>query len=147
MFLGITVHAGSNWHPKFTLPQNIQRRASAQVTTARVTLIIVLASLVVCGIFCCVVLGFIWRKKNQRKKRDRNIADARAESQPFVSHQYNAVGNVDATMKTSQGYVQELPDDHQAYQMSSYTQKNELDGYVARVGLSQHMCRMTTDYL
>ncbi|KAF2788437.1 hypothetical protein K505DRAFT_366483 [Melanomma pulvis-pyrius CBS 109.77] len=121
---GIIVHAGSNFvRPKFRLGPRLQARASAQTTTARVTLIILAVSLVVCGIFCCGVGLIVWKNKKNKRKRARKME----ESRPFVQHQYNAVGDVNAGTNTSMGYVQELSDGGQTFQLSSDVQKNELD--------------------
>jgi hypothetical protein len=140
--LGIIVHAGSNFgRPKFTLRPSLLSRASTQTTTLRVTLIITAVSLVVCGIFCCGVGLLIWKNKKNKKKRAQKFEELR----PFVQHQYNALPDDHAGTYTSQGHLQELSNEDQAYQMGDESQKFELparvvhnlDGFAAPVGLTK----------
>ncbi|KAF2713414.1 hypothetical protein K504DRAFT_498228 [Pleomassaria siparia CBS 279.74] len=120
---GIAVHAGSNFaRPTFRLVSYLRTRTSVQRTTARVTLIIIAIGLVACGVFCCGVGFVMWKNNRNKKKRARKLA----ESQPFVQHRYSAVPDMNAGIYTSQGHLQELPNDNESFQLDDARMKNEL---------------------
>ncbi|KAH7069986.1 hypothetical protein BKA63DRAFT_92819 [Paraphoma chrysanthemicola] len=69
------------------MPPHLPLQRRAQLTAAGWTLVICLVSIGVCGIFCLGVLFMIWKKKNQRKQRTRDLAE---ERRPFVPQGYQA---------------------------------------------------------
>jgi hypothetical protein len=76
-----------------------------------------------------------------KKKRAQKFEELR----PFVQHQYNALPDEHAGTYTSQGHLQELSNEDQAYQIGDESQKFEmpapvahnLDGFAAPVGFTR----------
>lgn len=60
----------------------------AELTATAYTLIICLVIIVVCGLFCVVVLFFVLKRKRALKARNRDLAAE--QRQPFVTNEYRA---------------------------------------------------------
>ena len=110
---------------------SLTSRSTAAENTRRVwiiTGIITLALLVIGGIFCAVVLCLMYRKKQQRKKRNPGLNIATA------THRYQPVNDIEL----EPGRPQELPVDYNSSRYgagsSSYAHEaprvQELDGYI-----------------
>ena len=133
--LGLAVHPRAMDFSALVRPaplSSLVSRATAAENTKRIwmiTGIIILALLVIGGIFCGVVLCLMHRTKKQRKKRTLDLAASNA------NHRYQPVNDIEL------GYagVQELPVDYdysgRQVELPSHAHEvpktQQLDGYVA----------------
>ncbi|KAF1976889.1 hypothetical protein BU23DRAFT_14694 [Bimuria novae-zelandiae CBS 107.79] len=129
-----------------TAPTSLVARATSSETTRRIWIITgisILVSLVVMGIFCCVVLYLMHRTKEKRKKRtlDLGLLNPNRGYCPVndMELQYEGAQELPADHNFS-GYNVELPAG--AHEVPKVQQ---LDGYVAPPKPSAHPAELASN--